>query len=369
VFNHASRGFFPFNDLLENGPASPWRDWFIVHDWPLNAYGADGAINYEAWWGLAPLPEFNTENPEVREFLMGVGEHWARLGIDGWRLDVPAEITTERFWEEFRERTRAVNPDLYLVGEIWHDASEWVNGGDRFDGTMNYLFTSYTVSFAANRHVRTRELEGLSYQAFPPIDALSYGERIRTLLRGYRTEANLANLNLLGSHDTPRLFTIAGEDTASVILSALLLFTFPGAPSVYYGEEIGLPGHRDPDCRRGFPWDQPESWNREILEAYRSLISLRRAHPALRSTDYRQVWPAAGEGTDMLYLFIRRHERETLLVAVNAGDETEVAAVSRVDLPGSRLHQLWGDGDVAQGDNAVRISMKPRSGAVWRLES
>lgn len=140
VFNHASRGFFQFNHILENGPASPYLDWFIVKGFPLHAYAARRKPNYEAWWGLRALPKLNTDNPQVREFIMGVAEHWLREGIDGWRLDVPLEIKTPGFWEEFRRRVKAVNPEAYIVAEIWEEAPEWLQG-DHFDAVMNYVFT------------------------------------------------------------------------------------------------------------------------------------------------------------------------------------------------------------------------------------
>ncbi|MEA2515557.1 MAG: cyclomaltodextrinase / maltogenic alpha-amylase / neopullulanase [Thermomicrobiales bacterium] len=152
VFNHASRGFFQFNDILENGEASPWLDWFTFTKHPANAYDHGRPPDYTAWVGLHALPKFNTDNPQVREYLMRVGEYWLRKGIDGWRLDVAPEITSEGFWAEFRERMKAVNPKAYLVGEIWGDASPWLQG-DQFDGTMNYLFTEAAIAFCGGRHI------------------------------------------------------------------------------------------------------------------------------------------------------------------------------------------------------------------------
>jgi len=118
VFNHASRGFYQFNHILENDGASPYLDWFFVRKYPLHAYEDQYRPGYEAWAGLRALPKFNTDTPAVREFLWGVGEHWIRQGIDGWRLDVPAEIKDDAFWQEFRRRVKSLNPEAYIVGEI-----------------------------------------------------------------------------------------------------------------------------------------------------------------------------------------------------------------------------------------------------------
>ncbi len=139
VFNHASRGFWQFHHTLENGAASPYVDWFHFDPDHLTgkrhwgAYpspheqrliqeeGSLRAIGYEGWWNLPALPKFNTNTPAVREFLLGVAEHWTSFGIDGWRLDVPGEINDNSFWQEFRRRVRAINPEAYIVGEIWYD--------------------------------------------------------------------------------------------------------------------------------------------------------------------------------------------------------------------------------------------------------
>ncbi len=141
VFNHSSRGFFQFNDILENGGASPWLDWFYVDqpsgEHPINAYDIKRAPGYRAWWGLHALPKFNTDNPQVREYLMRVGEYWIRKGVDGWRLDVANEIRTPGFWQEFRRRIKAINPDAYIVAEIWDESPQWLRG-DQFDAVMNY---------------------------------------------------------------------------------------------------------------------------------------------------------------------------------------------------------------------------------------
>ena len=338
-------------------------------DWPLSPYSPSEPANYESWWGLRALPKFNTDNPEARDYLMRVAEHWVERGIDGWRLDVPQEITSPGFWEEFRERTRAINPDLYIVGEIWGDASGWVNEGTRFDGTMNYPFTAATIAFAVGDRVdpETR-LDNPDYSVAPPIDGAGYSDRIVWIRSWYSDAANTSNLNLLDSHDTARILSIASGDVDSVILSLVLLLTFPGPPCIYYGDEIGLEGTLDPDSRRGFPWDHEELWNLGILETTRDLIALRNAHPALRSNHYRVLWPQeAGDGS-MAYAFERGDGGDRIVVVLNAGDERETQAVPYPKLDARSAELLWGEAEVTLGKNQIRVSMGPRSAAIWRLE-
>ena len=362
VFNHCGRGFLQFSDLLENGPKSAWIDWFIVDDWPLHAY--DGKKpGYQAWWGNAALPKFNTDNPQVAEYLISVGEYWAGKGIDGWRLDVPNEITTEGFWEEFRRRVRAINPDLYLVGEIWEDATDWITRGDRFDGTMNYIFGGRTIAFTAGDRVDTEVAAGLPFPVSPPLDAVGYGDAIEGLLALYPRYCHLANLNLLGSHDTARVLTVASDDVESVILSTLLNFTFPGAPSIYYGDEIGMSGGNDPGSRGAFPWERTDLWNERLLEAHRSLIALRKDHRVLRHGNYRRL-PV--ENGSSLYAFAVEDEEERLLIAVNVSDLGASATISGEEV-GAEINTLWGSGGLRSTDGDLHIALRPRSGVVWSV--
>ena len=368
VFNHSSRGFFQFHDVLENGRESPYSDWFHIHEWPLHPYSVDQPANYEGWWGLKALPKFNTDNPLVREFLMEVAEHWIRAGIDGWRLDVPEEIDTPGFWEEFRERVRAINPDAYIVGEIWGDASFYIADGTRFDATMNYQFTAATIAFVVGRRLdHTTRLDNPLYTVAPALDAASYRERMARLIERYPQQVVQANLNLLDSHDTARLITIAGGDTQSVVLSLVLLLTTPGAPCLYYGTEIGLPGGVDPDNRRSFPWNEPETWNTTILESARQLIALRSENLALRAGGYRVLWPPEQGDGSMIYAFERAVGGDRIVVMVNAGDETESQTVPFQLVDAAKGELLWGSAEVVPGENQLRVAMSPRSAAIYRL--
>ena len=262
VFNHCSRGFFQFNSLMELGKNSPYVDWFHVHGWPLHAYS--GKPNYDCWWGYPALPKFNTDNPDVREFLFSVGEYWMKRGIDGWRLDVPNEIDDDSFWQEFRCRIKAINPEAYIVGEIWDEPSRWLKG-DQFDGVMNYPLRRAVLAYLFDEK---------------PIDLAEFAKRLREAFPEGRFGVPM---NLLGSHDTIRLASLPCSNLQRVKLAFAILFFLPGAPCVYYGDEIGMIGGKDPDNRRAFPWDKLlEGQSKPIYNYIRELIELRNNSPVLR---------------------------------------------------------------------------------------
>jgi cyclomaltodextrinase / maltogenic alpha-amylase / neopullulanase len=369
VFNHASRGFFPFHDILENGPHSPWLSWFHILGWPLSPYDGRKPANYVCWANNRALPKFNTDNPRVREFLMRVGEFWVRdYDIDGWRLDVPTQVTTPGFWEEFRARTRAIKPDLYLVGEIWRQAADWLRG-DRFDATMNYEFAAAAIAFAGGRRVSENLVRDRSYDPFPGIDAGGLGERLARLLALYDWETTQVQFNLLASHDAPRVVSVARGDRTTLRLATLLQLTFPGTPSIYYGDEIALRGtkrydrpHRDMDARWPFPWHDERLWDQEMLRYFRQLIALRRAHPALRRGQFTQLH-AEGD----VYAFHRNDHDESLLVILNAGDgpATVRLAVKPGTRDGMRFGSVFGPPVEAPVQGGwITVAIPARSGCV-----
>ncbi len=360
VFNHSSRGFFFFHDVLENGPYSPWLNWFKIEGWPLSAYNGDFPANYEGWGGNRALPVFNHDNPEVREYIMEIAEYWIKFGVDGWRLDVPFEIKTPGFWQEFRTRVKEINSEAYIVGEVWGDFREWLDG-TQFDGVMNYLFAGPTIAFAAGDRVVLEQVQSRDYKPYPPLFATEYAQKIQELLELYPWEIQLTQLNLLASHDTARLMTIAGEDIPSIELSTLLLLTFPGAPSIYYGDEVGLPGAIDPDSRRGFPLEA--NWNTEILNTHRQLITLRHAYPCLRTGDY-QVLHAQGA----IYVFARSLGSEELIIAVNVGTSEAKASLNAAKLQTQPSKILYGTASVewnGDGDSKqLTLNLPPRTGCI-----
>jgi cyclomaltodextrinase len=396
VFNHTGRGFWPFHHVLETGKGSPYRRWFhfdeaaLDDERPVNAYPAGrlrsgvatddpgriqaeldedsrpalSRLGYDAWWGLPALPKLNTDEPVVREYLWGVAEHWLRFGIDGWRLDVPAEINDPPFWAEFRRRCRAINPEAYLVGEIWHVAPEWVSG-DRFDALMNYPLAKAIIGFVGGASLDEALLRmHHEYSQVTHLDGSAFAHRLTELLAAYAPETNAVQLNLLGSHDTPRVGSVFGGDREALELAVLLQATLPGAPCIYYGDEVGVLGGIDPDSRRAFPWE-PDRWDRDLLASVQASLALRRAQPALRSD---AVTIASTSGAAMA--FRRGDDGGRLAVALNAGEYPVTLALGDA----ARGTLLLGVGrartdppEIAQHDGALTIDMPPRSGAVVQL--
>ena len=351
VFNHASRGFWPFHHVLENGAASPYRHWFHFDQERLDAGRAVRAypemdelallrrdasagehragelslrhLGYRAWWDLPALPKLDTDNPEVREYLFAVAEQWLRFGIDGWRLDVPEEIDDDEFWREFRRRVKAIDPQAYIVAEIWREKPRWLQG-DQFDALMNYPFTEAVIGFAAGRHL-DREVVARQheYRDFvQPLDGPAFAARLEHVLTMYDPAVISVQLNLLGSHDTPRFLTVCGGDRAALRLATLIQMTVPGAPCIYYGDEIGLEGAHDPDCRRSFPAD-PSAGEDRLRHFIRGAIRARHGNPVLRHGGYRTL--AAEAGT---IVYERSDGHHAAVVAVNAGEEPCSVAVA-----------------------------------------
>jgi neopullulanase len=359
VFNHASRGFFQFNHILECGPTSPYVDWFDVRDYPLNAY--EGAPNYRCWVNLPALPEFNTKNLQVRQFIFDVARYWLDQGIDGWRLDVPFCIDDDAFWQEFRQVVKAANPEAYIVGEIPWEAQRWLQG-DQFDAVMNYQFTLACLGFFGGEALDQETGRGMmGFTDLPVMDAAACGQRLDDLLSLYLWEAALAQLNLLDSHDTPRFLSLARGDKAALRLATLVQMTYPGAPCIYYGDEIGLSGGGDPDCRRAFPWDISQ-WDAELWDFFKQCISLRRAHPALRTGDYFPLY-----AQDNVIAYLRQLDDEKLIVAVNNDRASQTVALPITEyLPdGAHLKALTGGSDQEVAGSAIHLTLPAREGIVW----
>lgn len=380
VFNHASRGFWQFHHVLENGIASPYKDWFYFDTARLHgrrrwgAYPSTGelkalqsgqdsleAIGYRGWWNLPALPKFNTSTPAVRKFIFDVAKHWITFGIDGWRLDVPGEIDDDAFWQEFRYRVRQANPQAYIVGEIWHEAQRWLKG-DQFDAVMNYLLTAAALSFCAGPHLNVNVVQqagGLKDRIHRYMDGAGFANEVERVMNLYKPEITRAQLNLLDSHDMPRFLSCANGDKNSLKLAWLFIMTVDGAPCIYYGDEIGVDGGHDPDCRKSFPWDESK-WDHELLDYVKNVIALRQNNPALRRGGYKRLIAMDG-----LYCYSRTLDEETFIVALNASEsphQVEVGYEAKRS-PKAVFGQASG---VSAQDGKLKFSIPPRSGVVLK---
>lgn len=316
VFNHTGRGFFQFNHILETGPTSPYIDWFQVYGFPLNAY--HGTPNYKCWWDLPALPEFNIANPQVRQFLYDVARYWIERGADGWRLDVPGCIDDDEFWRKFRDVVKNINPDAYIVGEIPHEAQRWLQG-DQFDAVMNYQFTQACLGFFAGERI-DREVErglmGLSQTSI--LNAGIFIQRMQDLINLYPEEASYAQLNLLSSHDMPRFVTLAANDKEAFRMATLFQMTYPGAPCIYYGDEIGMSGGQSgfPEASRAaFNWDQT-SWDVDLRSFIQQMISIRMSFPALRRGEFIPLFHE-----NQTFAFSRALGEQKMFIVINNGGE------------------------------------------------
>ncbi|MBI5714591.1 MAG: glycoside hydrolase family 13 protein [Chloroflexi bacterium] len=348
VFNHCGRGFFAFHDLVENEDASPYRNWFHVKDFPLRPFGDDDA-NYSAWWDIKSLPKFNTRESQVRKYLLDVAKYWIDQGADGWRLDVPSEIDDDDFWAEFRSVVKSANPYAYTLGEIWEVNPRWV-GEKTFDALMNYPFRKAALDFFAT----------------DSISATHFGDAVEHLLTVYPSPNLYAQFNPLGSHDTERILTLCSDDFSRLKLALLFQFTYVGAPSIYYADEIGMTGGKDPECRKAFNWNEKE-WNTELRDYVKLLTTLRKNHIALRRGDFKRLHAHAHEN---IYAFLRKHDHEdpeSLIVVLNNSYHATTHDIPTTNTGwqnGITLHDLLSGKKFVVENHLTTVHLSARSGVI-----
>ena len=324
VFNHTgsvSRYFNADGSYPEVGAAqsreSPYYNWYHFTRWPEE---------YDAWWGIKTLPAVEENQDSYREFIIrgqdSVVRHWLRCGADGWRLDVADELPDD-FITEIRRAMEEEKPGAVLIGEVWEDGSNKI----AYDRRRRYLLGRETHGLM-NYPFRTALLTWLGGG-----DAAAFRESMETLRENYPPEAFYGAMNFLGTHDTPRILTLLGaaqtpgtkreraayrlspdertQGTSKLRLAAMLLYTFPGSPTVFYGDEAGMEGFEDPLNRRTFPWGREDE---RLTAFFRTLGLLRSQRESLRRGDLRYLY-AAGGG-----LVIQRcRGGERTVTALNAG--------------------------------------------------
>lgn len=330
VFNHSATTFAPFMDIRQKGEASPYRDWYFIHSYPVRVQDNP---NYAAWFGFPSMPKLNVLNPPTRDYLLDLVNYWDKeTALSGMRLDVANEVDPQ-FWRALRERAKKTDPQMWIVGEVWGDGSPWLTG-DQWDAVMNYQFRDACLRFFAEG--RTKPSEFLN--------------RLMAVHESYAPQVSRNLMNLLSSHDTPRFLTACGGDAALHRLAAVVQFTWVGAPSIYYGEEAGMEGGPDPDNRRGMRWDLAENKENEMLRFYKRLIAIRNASPALQSGGPEMLSSDDAAGT-LSYARVLS-DTEAAAVAVNrSGEERTV----RVALPAA----LRRSGGIVEGLSGRNVPVKP----------
>ncbi|CAH0304742.1 glycoside hydrolase family 13 protein [Peribacillus simplex] len=316
VFNHSGYYFPPFQDLLEKGEKSKYKDWFHPHSFPLKG----GEMpNYETFGFFESMPKLNTANPEVKEYLLEVSAYWIKeFDIDAWRLDVANEVD-QPFWREFRTTVKNIKPDLYILGEIWHDSMPWLRG-DQFDAVMNYPFTNQVFRLVASQTINARE----------------FTKEMTAIYHSYPTNVFDVTFNLLGSHDTPRIFTDCGEDLARAKLIHAILLTFNGSPCIYYGDEIGLTGGMDPGCRKCMVWED-EKQNTELFNEIKTLILLRKEERLLANDGKFKFLDTAGNENIVAY---QKYNGERSVVILINPTDVQQSFTLPFDLKGRTLTDL-----------------------------
>ena len=308
VFNHSGIHFPPFEDLLKNGEESRYRGWFYPKRFPIEI---DPAC-YECVGDYPYMPRLNGANGEVRAYVRNVLLYWLReAGIDGWRFDVADELDRHAvIW--WREEIKRKFPQAVLLGETWGDASRLL-GADGFDTAMNYLFRDAVTDCLARGRIGVSELS----------------RRLNSALMKVTGPNGHAMYNCLGSHDTARFLTEAKGEAWRLRLAMALQMLFPGAPAIYYGDELGMTGENDPGCRGGMTWAHPD---KDLLAWQKELIALRQAHPALRTGSYT---PLLADDEKSLFAFARGNREEELLAVFNLGERAQTW-----DCAGESVHVL-----------------------------
>jgi cyclomaltodextrinase / maltogenic alpha-amylase / neopullulanase len=345
VFNHCGALFGPWEDVVARGRASPYWGWFEVQ-----GERPDPATrNYRTFGHTPSMPRLMTDNPEVQAYLIERARRWTRMGIDGWRLD-SADTVDPTFWRRLRRELRAINPQLYLVGEIGHEAGRWLEG-DQFDGVMHYPLRGALLRWlAAGRmgpdgHPAPGAPEGFGAR----LTARGFAARLGAMRAWYAEWARVGSLNPAGTHDVPRLLTALGEDRQRWRLALAFILGYEGIPQLYYGDEVGLRGGEDPDCRGPMEWN-PDRQDGDMLAWTRELVWLRRRTPALRSSG---VWPLHADDGGMLALLRGESappgaadQTDVAVMVLNASEDGERTLT--LDLAGSRGRPEWPAGQWAQ---------------------
>ncbi|MBN1897201.1 MAG: alpha amylase N-terminal ig-like domain-containing protein [Spirochaetes bacterium] len=383
VFNHCGDRFWAFEDVKNKKQRSPFKDWFVVTSWE--------PFQYEGWAGFGGLPIYKEDNnglvSGIREHIFEITRRWMDPdrngdpsdGIDGWRLDVPNEVNPH-FWEKWRELVKSINPDAYITGEIWDNASFWLKG-KHFDAVMNYEWTKIVYRFFIDRSKKYK------------IDVREFDQSLKDLLASYPMQVNFVMQNLLDSHDTDRILSgiknpdryfddknrlqdsgpnydnskPVERDISIYKLIQIFQFTFLGSPMIYYGTEVGMWGSDDPNNRKPMwwkemmPYDNPQDViNDEIYEHTRKLARMRNEHSALKTGMFSSFLI---DDQDQIYGFLRSDSKEKIFVILNNSDRKQIKEL-KIETDKKQLTDLLTGKTYPVKDKEIEIELKSKYGVI-----
>ena len=307
VFNHTGLNFFAFQDLKEKGENSQYKDWYYPKSFPLvSEFGKKP--NYLCFGYYGGMPKLNTSNQEVREYIYKVVTYWMKeCGIDGWRLDVGDEIS-HGFWKWFRKKVKAFKEDALIVGENWFYAPAYLQG-DEWDSLMNYHFRDAILGFIADGTLSATEFAGKMGYMKGTIHSETYD----------------VLWNLIDCHDTPRFMHLVKKNKKKQLLAAGIQMLSHGCPMLYYGDEVGMTGGNDPDCRRGMLWKE-EKQDKAILEYYKKLLALRKSEPCIINGEQSILFTDDEKGLviEERKLFEKKKVRSVIIIYHNGKETVEL---------------------------------------------
>ncbi|EYE87773.1 alpha-amylase [Fervidicella metallireducens AeB] len=351
VFNHTGDDSIYFNKYLNydnvgayQGHESVYFKWYNFNNFP---------DEYDCWWGIKSLPSVNELEPSYMDFILysdkSVIKKWMKLGVSGWRLDVADELPDE-FIEALNKKIKELKSDGVIIGEIWEDASNKVSYnvkrryllGNELDSVMNYPFREGVIDFFTGK-----------------IDSFMFRRKMMSLYENYPKESFYSNMNLLGSHDTERIFTILYNYTCNkevaiglLKLASLLQMCFPGVPCIYYGDEAALEGGKDPHNRKAFPWGKE---NLNLLEWYKAITSLRNRFLVFKRGDFQFI-----DLHEDIICFERKYLDEKVIVLLNRNVTESVDIEFKPCFKGLREIEdiLFNNKNFIINDGYIKLSIK-----------
>lgn len=332
VFNHCSWYFFAFEDVVQNGEKSVYKDWFYELKYPVIRPGDREPPSYACFAYEKKMPKLNTSNKEVQQYFANVCRYWIeKYHIDGWRLDVANEVSKE-FWRCFRQAARAINPDIILIGEVWENARVWLKG-DMFDSVMNYEFRGLCRDFFA----------------LGKTDAVTFASAMEKMYFRYPDNVSGCQMNLLDSHDVPRFLSLCGGNLRKWKLAFLVLAFYPGIPSLFYGDEKGIEGIQEFAYRSPMMWregNETAAFVKEVMQIRKKFV-----HSSMKGRLY------VPENKKHVLVLERSNEEEVVEIWMNTGEKLYF-----MEEQGKQKDQaeVYGEGVTAEGIRAFGFTISYR---------